>query len=459
MTNMKNRDLSEGDINLCPERSAWQKLNINDKTRSWLDKDEKYFLHQSLSTPCLDVLSSCEGSYIRDLQGNSFLDFHGNSIHQIGFANPEVTEAVKKQMETLSFCPRRYTNIPAIQLAEKLAAIAPGDLSRVLFCPGGTLAVGMALKLARAVTGRFKTVSMWGSFHGASLDAISIGGESLFRREIGPLLPGTEHVPPADPYRCLWDNEGRCETCNLKCARYIEYILEQEGDIAAVIAEPIRCTRINPPPPGYWQAVRKACDRHNTLLIFDETAVCLGRTGRMFACEHYGVVPDILILGKGLGGGLLPLAAIIARDCHNTVKDKAIGHYTHEKNPLACAAGMAAILYIENEKLVERSEELGRYAAGSLNKLIPYHSLIGDVRGQGLLFGVELVSDKKTKEPANNAAEQIMYVCLSRGLSFKVSNGNFLTFMPPLTISSHDLDRALNILYRSLQEIEPHFIP
>ncbi len=152
---------------------------------------------------------------------------------------------------------------------------------------------------------------MWDSFHGASLDAISVGGEALFRSGIGPLLPGTEHVPPAD--RCMWDPEGRCDVCGLKCAKYIDYVMDREKDVAAVIAEPIRCTVVNPPPEGYWQAVRDTCDRHGALLIFDETAVCLGRTGKMFAFEHFSVVPDILVLGKGLGGGVFPLAGIIAR--------------------------------------------------------------------------------------------------------------------------------------------------
>ncbi|MEE4356901.1 MAG: aspartate aminotransferase family protein [Desulfococcaceae bacterium] len=450
-------DMSEGDVNLSPHRAEWQKEHMDAETRKWLDKDAQFFLHQSLSTPCLDLLTGCRGSELEDLQNRRFLDFHGNSVHQVGFANPEVLDAVRQQLDSLPFCPRRYTNIPAIQLAEKLAEIAPGDMKRVLFAPGGTTAVGMALKLARAATGRFKTVSMWGAFHGASLDAVSVGGESLFRRGIGPLLTGTEHVPPADPYHCLWDFQGRCESCGLKCARYIEYILEQEGDVAAVIAEPVRCTRINPPPEGYWRAVRNACDRHGTLLIFDETAVCLGRTGRMFACEHYGAVPDILILGKGLGGGVFPLAGILAKEELNVAADKALGHYTHEKNPTACAAGLAAIRFIEKQGLVQRSEELGNYAADRLRKMMNAHPLIGDVRGLGLLFGAELVRDRVTKEAATEEADRIMYACLSRGLSFKVSQGNFLTLTPPLTVSREELDRALSIISDSLTELEDKY--
>ncbi len=435
-------DLSEGDANLSALRQKWTN-RLDQETRHWLRRDADVFLHQSLSTPCLDVLSGCLDGGFTDFSGERFLDFHGNSLHQAGHANPAVLDAVRRQVETLPFCPRRYTNVPAIRLAEKLVRIAPGDLNRVLFAPGGTSAVGMALKLARVATGRFKTISMWDAFHGASLDAISVGGEALFRKGIGPLLPGTEHVPPADPRNCLWDPSGNCDACGLKCARYVEYVMEKEGDIAAVIAEPIRCTRVNPPPEGYWQAVRRACDRYGALLIFDETAVCLGRTGKMFACEHEDVIPDILIMGKGLGGGVFPLAAIVAREELNVGRKIALGHYTHEKNPVACAAGLAAIEYIEEHQLVRRSEVLGEIARKRLRSNLGTYSLVDDIRGRGLLFGVALANDG---QPAVLEAERIMYACLERGLSFKVSGGNFLTLTPALTISDAEMERALDIL-------------
>ncbi|MCU0709667.1 MAG: aminotransferase class III-fold pyridoxal phosphate-dependent enzyme, partial [Pirellula sp.] len=211
-----------------------------------------------------------------------------------------------KQLDQLPFCTRRYTNEPAIRLAEKLISFAPADLSRVLFAPGGASAIGIALKLARAATGRFKTISMWDSFHGASLDAISIGGEAAFRSGAGPLLPGCEHVPPPDPSHCPF----RCgERCNHACADYVEYVLEREGDVAAVIAETVRNVPVIP-PLDYWKRIRAACDKHGALLILDEIPIGLGRTGRFFAFEHFGIIPDIVVLGKGLGGGVFPLAGI-----------------------------------------------------------------------------------------------------------------------------------------------------
>ena len=437
---------SEGDLNLSPRRAAWARANIDAETRKWLDEDARYFLHQSLSTPCLNVLAGCEGIYIEDLQGNRIMDFHGNSVHQVGFSNRRVIEAIQAQMETLSFCPRRYTNVPAIRLARKLADLAPGDLNKVLFAPGGTSAIGMALKLARAATGRFKTISMWDSFHGASLDAISVGGEAIFRSGIGPLLPGTEHVPPPDAYRCVWDCGG---TCNLKCAHYVEYVLEKEGDVGAVIAETVRSTPFIP-PPEYWKTIRAACDRHGALLILDEIPHCLGRTGKMFTCEHYDIVPDMLVIGKGLGGGIFPLAALIAREDLDIAPERALGHYTHEKNPVACAAALAAIEFLEEEGLVEHARTLGTYALQQMREMMAGHEIIGDVRGLGLLMGMELVKDRVTKERATDEAEQVMYRALAKGLSFKLTMGNIITLTPALTITREEMDRALAILAESL---------
>ena len=234
---------SEGDTNISDLRSAWQTAEIDKETRALLEEDARYYLRQSLSTPCLNALRHCEGIYIEDLQGRRYMDFHGNNVHQIGYGNPAVVEAIKAQLDQLSFCPRRYTNRPAVDLARKLAEIAPGDLNKVLLCPSGTGAIGIALKLARMVTGRHKVISMWDAFHGASLDAISVGGEALFRSGVGPLMPGVEHVPPPDAYRCLWECGSR-GGCDLKCAAYIEYVLEKEGDVAAVIAETVRSTPV-----------------------------------------------------------------------------------------------------------------------------------------------------------------------------------------------------------------------
>ena len=435
-------DLSEGDINLSPRRAEWIENNLDEETRRLLEEDSRLFLHQSLSTPCLDVLKSCDGIHLENLQGRRLMDFHGNNVHQVGFSHPRVLEAVKAQLDKLSFCTRRYTNLPAIELARALSDRAPGDLNRVLFCPGGTGAMGMALKLARCATGRYKTISMWDSFHGASLDTISIGGEACFRAGMGPLLSGAEHVPPPDSYRCAWDCGGEC---NLKCADYIDYVLEKEGDVAAVVAETVRSTPFIP-SADYWKQVRESCDRHGALLILDEIPHCLGRTGRMFTCEHYGVVPDMLVIGKGLGGGVFPLAALVAREGLNVAADKALGHYTHEKSPVACAAALAAIEVIDDEGLLQNATRIGEFALERLGELERKHALVGDVRGLGLLIGVELVRDRQSRERATQEAETVMYEALARGLSFKLTMGNILTLTPALTITEAEMAEAIGII-------------
>ncbi|HKI72536.1 MAG TPA: aspartate aminotransferase family protein [Verrucomicrobiae bacterium] len=441
---------SEGDLNLSSHRRAWAGENISPATQRTLDEDAGYFLHQSLSTPCLNALKSCQGAWIQDVEGRRYLDFHGNNVHQVGFGHPRVIAAIKEQLDELSFCTRRYTCETTVALAKKLTALAPGDLNRVLFAPGGTSAIGMALKLARLATGRFKFVSMWDSFHGASLDAISVGGEAVFRNGIGPLLPGCEHVPPPDNRHCPF----RCgDACNLACADYIEYVLEKEGDVAAVIGETVRCTPFIP-PTDYWKRIRAACDKHGALLILDEIPAGLGRTGRMFACEHYGIVPDVLVLGKGLGGGIFPLAALVAREELNIAADKALGHFTHEKNPVACAAGLATLQVIEEENLVESARALGNYALERMREMARRHLLIGDVRGLGLLMGIELVRDRNTLRRATEEAEQVMYASLRRGLNFKVTMGNILTLTPALIISQAELNQALDILDDCIGEVE-----
>ncbi len=449
---MSKLQRSEGDINISKHRDAWQAANIDPESRALLDEDARYFLKQSLSTPCLNTMGRCEGIYIEDLQGRRYMDFHGNNVHQVGFGNPHVLEAVKKQLDELPFCTRRYTNHVAVDLARKLVELAPGDLNKVLFCPGGAEAIGIALKLARMATGRHKTISMWDAFHGASLDAISIGGEAIFRQDVGPLLPGTEHAPPPDEYRCVFGCTQR-GGCDMTCAGYVEYMLEKEGDIAAVIAEPIRSTPYIP-KPEYWQRIREACDRHGALLIFDEIPHALGRTGRMFTFENFDVVPDMVVIGKGLGGGVVPMAALIVKGALDVAGERALGHYTHEKSPVGCAAALATIDYIETHHLAQHARQLGAYALERMQKMMTEHPLIGDVRGIGLFLGMELVRDRTTRERAVEEAEAVMYAALSRGLSFKLTMGNILTLTPALIITQAEMDRALDIIDDCLREVE-----
>ncbi|MDO7655869.1 MAG: aminotransferase class III-fold pyridoxal phosphate-dependent enzyme, partial [Paracoccaceae bacterium] len=226
---------TEGESNTSVARRAWVAKNHDETTRQLLKRDAKAFLHQSLSSPCVSTISKAEGIWIEDTSGRRYMDFHGNSAHHIGYAHPRLVAAIKDQLDQLSFAPRRFANEPAVALAEKLAQISPGDLNKVLFTTGGSDAIEVAIKIARAATGRFKTVSFWDAFHGAGFGASSVGGEATFRSHIaGPLLPGTEHVAPFSCYRCPYNHPGP-DTCGLACAKMVDYVLGREGDVAAVI--------------------------------------------------------------------------------------------------------------------------------------------------------------------------------------------------------------------------------
>jgi 4-aminobutyrate aminotransferase len=438
---MAGADASEGDVNLSAARRDWADTHIDAATRALLDEDARVFLHQALSTPCLNVVERAEGIWLIDAAGRRIMDFHGNSVHQLGHGHPRVVEAIRRQMDVLPFSPRRYTNRSAIELARRLGDASPGGLSKVLFSPGGTSAVGMALKLARAATGRHKTVSMWDAFHGASLDAISVGGEAIFRRNAGPLLPGAEHVPPPSLAPRFF---GGGPEAALRLADYIDYVLEVQGDVGALIAEPVRWTTIEPPPPGFWPRVRASCDRHGALLIFDEIPSGLGRCGTLFATELTGCIPDMIVLGKGLGGGIFPLAALLARPGLDVAADRALGHYTHEKSSVGCAAAIAVLDTIAEEGLLARGLDLGERGLSHLRRITADLPAVRDIRAVGPSFAIEL--DNAVR------AERIMYRCLARGLSFKVGAGRCLTLCPPLVISDADFDTAFAILEEALHD-------
>ena len=443
---------SESDTNQSPERRAWAARHLDASARALLADDERYFLRQSVSTPCLNAIVKAEGIFIEDTAGRRYMDFHGNNVHHIGYGHPRLKRAIAEQMEALPFTPRRYASEPAVALARKLAGIAPGNLNKVLFTTGGSDAIEVAIKIARTATGRYKTLSFWDAFHGAGFGAAAVGGEALFRSgRIGPLMPGAEHVAPFSSYRCPYGTSS-AEESGAACARMIDYVLGREGDVAAFIAEPIRAVPYIP-PAGFWNEVRKICDRHGTLLVFDEIPTGLGKTGKMFACEHDGAVPDILVLGKALGGGILPIAAVIAEPELDVGADYAFGHYTHEKNPVTARAALTTIEIIEDEGLVANAAKIGATALARLNEVKARRQIVGDVRGLGLLIGIELVSDRASKAPASAAAEQVMYSALEQGLSFKTTFGNVLTLTPPLTVTEAQMDRAIDIVDKCLAAI------
>ncbi|WP_061009723.1 aspartate aminotransferase family protein [Vibrio sp. CUB2] len=441
---------SEGDVNTTPARQAWNASMDDERTQALLKRDSEVFLHQAMSTPCLDTLEAAEGIYIQDATGKKYMDFHGNNVHQLGYGHPHVIKRVQEQIAKLPFSPRRFTNETAVECAEKLTQICGGELNRVLFAPGGTSAVGMALKLARHITGNYKVVSLWDSFHGASLDAISVGGEACFRQGMGPLMAGVERIPPAVSYRGAFPV---ADGSDVHYADYLEYVIEKEGGVGAFIAEAVRNTDVQVPSKAYWKRIREICDKHNVMLIIDDIPNGMGRSGEWFTYQAYDIEPDILCIGKGLGGGLVPIAAMVTKDKYNTAEQISMGHYTHEKSPIGCAAALATMEAIEQDGLLDKAKADSQFMREKLLEMKAKYPVIGDVRGIGMLWGIELVTDHESKARAYDEAEAVLYQCLNNGVSFKVSQGNVIQLSPPLIITREQLTEALAIFEEAIAKV------
>ncbi|HCG7128635.1 TPA: aspartate aminotransferase family protein [Vibrio parahaemolyticus] len=441
---------SEGDVNTTPARQAWNASMDDERTQALLKRDSEVFLHQAMSTPCLDTLEAAEGIYIQDATGKKYMDFHGNNVHQLGYGHPHVIKRVQEQIAKLPFSPRRFTNETAIECAEKLTQICGGELNRVLFAPGGTSVVGMALKLARHITGNCKVVSLWDSFHGASLDAISVGGEACFRQGMGPLMAGVERIPPAVSYRGAFPV---ADGSDVHYADYLEYVIEKEGGVGAFIAEAVRNTDVQVPSNAYWKRIREICDKHNVMLIIDDIPNGMGRSGEWFTYQAYDIEPDMLCVGKGLGGGLVPIAAMVTKDKYNTAEQISMGHYTHEKSPIGCAAALATMEAIEQGGLLDKVKADSQFLREKLLEMKAKYPVIGDVRGIGMLWGIELVTDHESKARAYDEAEAVLYQCLNNGVSFKVSQGNVIQLSPPLIITREQLTEALAIFEEAIAKV------
>lgn len=395
-----------------------------------VDRDAAVFVHQEASTPCLSGLRSAKGIWLEDLDGRRWMDFHGNSVHTVGHAHPRLLAALKAQLDGLAFSPRRYTNEPAVRLAEKLVELWPGGPAKVLFATGGSDAIEIALKLARAATRRHETMSFEGSYHGDGLGALGLSGKPSLAR-LGPLLPGRHHVPP------YWLSPEAS-------AGAIRRLL-RERPIGAVIAEPIRASA-HVPPPGFWPEVKRLCRAAGALLVFDEIPTGLGRTGRFFAAERVEAVPDITVMGKALGGGLLPIAAAIVRADLDVAPELDLGHYTHEKNPLTTTVALETINIVLEERLAERAERLGALAFERTADWAGRLPLFERLRGVGLLLAVQLRDHPATGRPRGEIAAAVAARCFEQGLSLVYRAEGAIGLLPPLTIAEEDLLAALSIL-------------
>jgi len=420
-----------------------------------------------------------EGVYLYDSDGKRYLDGSGGSsaVTAIGHGVPEVVDVIARQAATLAYAP---THAFATEAAEDLARLIVGEFSppgleRVWFVSGGSEAVENAVKIAlqyqrdRGNPGKHVVIGRWQSYHGATLATLAYGGNAARRHPYSAALPYAEHIPPCFPYRC-WQGNG-CPPCDLSCADHLERTIRQVGaeNVAAFIAEPLVGATLGAvaASPGYFQRIREICDRYDVLFIADEVMTGFGRTGKPFAIEHWGVTPDLIACAKGISGGYAPLGAVIVKpeivgEVRGRGKSFVIGH-TAAANPLSCATGAAVLRFVLEHDLTANAAVVGAYLLDQLRALQGRQPMIGDVRGLGLLLGVEFVQDRPTKKPfppAWGVSRRVGAATLERGLvSYPMTGtvdgalGDHLLYAPPLTLTPAHADELVAALDASLTAV------
>jgi adenosylmethionine-8-amino-7-oxononanoate aminotransferase len=424
----------------------------------------------------LPMAVKAEGAWIEDADGKRYVDASGGPILvNVGHGRKEIADAVSAQILQCDYThPTMFTTSVVEELADRLAAHTPAGIDRFYFLTGGAEAVETAVKLARRIhlaQGRphkFRLVSRWNSYHGLTLGALAAAGRTSFRVHYAPMLNDAVHIPPPYCLRCPYGLVY--PTCGLCCAKALEHTLLNLGPetVSAFIAETVSGATLAAvtPPPGYWQEIRNICDRHEVLLILDEVMAGLGRTGRWFAAEHYDVVPDLLTMGKGLGGGGVALSAVGVRNTHfESVRDSDTGFVhggTYSHHNVAAAAGCAVLKIIESEGLVERVDRLGKVLGDRLRQWLGTHPHVGDIRGIGFMWGVEFVKDRATLAPFPREAkvvERLWDALFQDGIiAYKSSglagrDGDALMLGPPFIIDEELLERVVEGLAKGVRSV------
>ncbi len=418
---------------------------------------------QAFAAPCYIkeyplVIARGEGTMVEDVDGNRFLDFMaGIAVCSTGYSHPAVVKAIQDAAaKFLHICGGDFYYEGMAELCERLARIAPGSSKkRVFLSNSGTEAIEGAMKLARHATRRTAFVAFKGAFHGRTYGALSLTSSKARQHQgFGPFLPDVHHVAYGYCYRCEYGKTY--PSCGIFCVDTIEKDLFARHldpkDVAAIFVEPVQGEGgYVLPPPGWLTAVRELCDRHGILMVADEVQCGVGRTGKMWACDHEGVEPDILVTSKGLGSGM-PIGAIIAKESISTWEHGAHGS-TFGGNPVCCAAALATLDLVERD-LVSNARQRGERLAAGLKGLAEKHAFIGDVRGLGLMQGMEFVTDRTTKEPAGDLVHRVEQMAFSKGLLVLAAGKNALRFAPPLVVNDEDVDIAVGILGQCLNELD-----
>ena len=440
-----------------------------DKAHVW----HPLFQHQRLEETALVVFESAHGTTLVDAEGNEYLDAYSALWNvNVGYGRQEIADAVYAQIQQLPYYPHSQINVPATVLAEQLSACLPGDLNHVYFCNSGSEANETAIKMARQYgrqtypgENRYKIISRYRGYHGFTYGALSATGQARRRKAFEPLVPGFPHAHPPYCYRCPLGLDAA--SCSIACADEIERIIQWEGPetVIGVIAEPIiGGGGVIVPPDEYFPKLRQICDDYGLLLILDEVITGFGRTGKMFACEHWDVQPDIITLAKGLTSGYLPLGACVASTevfnafLGETDENKEFAQVcTYGGHPVACAAGAANLKILREERLWENSEKVGTYLLSKLETLLDL-SIVGDVRGKGLMIAVELVqADGTHLETAttNQIVGQLRDFDTGGVIVGKIGHAvdepeNIIFIAPPLILTEAEADRIFETLRQVL---------
>ncbi len=434
-----------------------------------------FYRKMSRNYPCI---TRGEGIYLYDEKGKRFLDGSGGAIVvNIGHGQKEIAQKAMEQMAQAGFVHgTQFTTRAMEEYAEALAGVLPKGIDKIYFLSGGSESIEAAIKMARQYhfdsgeAQRWRVASRWNSYHGNTLGALSLTGRTGSRKPYLPLLVNFPHFPPPYCYRCPFGLSY--PQCGLECAKALEKMIQMEGPetISAVILEPVGGATIGAlvPPEGYLALIKEICQRYGLLYIDDEVMAGMGRTGRWFALEHWGVSPDILVLGKGMSSGYFPLSAVATReDVAERLKEKGGGFvhgHTYSHHPVACAVGLAVLRFLQRNQLVDRCRERGNYLMKKLEDLKAFSAIVGDVRGKGLMTAIEFVKDKTTKQPfarSSKVTEKIIDTAFANGLVLYPGtgfvdgvNGDMVMVGPPFIIEEKEIDEILQILKATLSQVE-----
>lgn len=422
------------------------------------------------------MVAKGEGIYLTDTKGKRYMDACGGAVvSSIGHSNPEVVEALKAQLDSCEFAhTSQFTNRPQEELAHLLAEIAPGGLNHAYFVSGGSEAVESAIKMARSYWVQMGRPEKWmvigreQSYHGNTLGALAAGGNPWRRAVYEPMLYQRPRVAPCYCYRCPFNKQP--ESCGLECAEDLERAIKEVGPekVSAFIAEPVVGATAGavPPPDGYFRKIREICDRYDVLFIADEVMTGVGRTGKWFAMRHWGVVPDMLTTAKGLAAGYVPIGAVMVHDrivdTFNNRRNVFQHGHTYMGHPLAAAAGVAVINYIKKHDLVEKSAKMGDELMARLREHLGDHPHVGDIRGKGMLIGVEFVADRETKEPfepewgfkrlVGEAAFKLGLIIYPMSGTIDGRRGDHVLLAPPFIITKAQIGRLVELLHRAIDQ-------